>query len=60
MTINEAKEKLAAEIEKSAVIWASTEAVRRAQDEALKPWHEANRRIDGYKGIIALLESETK
>ncbi len=57
ITLQKAKEKLAEEIQKANQLWEASAPQRAAQDAALKPWHEANRRIEGLKGIIAFFET---
>jgi hypothetical protein len=60
ITLDEAKKELAEQIELSDKLWQESAPQRSAQDAVLKPWHEANRRIDGLKAIIAVLETEGK
>jgi len=59
MTISEAKAELEKQQEIANKIWEESKPARDAQDKALEPWHLANRKINGLKGIIALLEESS-
>jgi hypothetical protein len=60
MTLNldEVKKQLAEQIELANKFWLDSEPQRMAADSAMKPWHETNRRIDGLKGLVSILETE--
>jgi hypothetical protein len=62
MTLNldEVKKQLAEQIELANKLWLDSEPQRMAADSAMKPWHETNRRIDGLKGLVSILETEGK
>ena len=60
ITLDEAKKQLAEAVRLSDKIWQESKLQRDAQDAALKPWHEVNRKIDGLKAIVAMLETEGK
>ena len=57
-TLEQLKKERDETVAESNRIWLESEPVRNAQEAALVPWHAANRKIDGLKAMIELLEKE--